>query len=158
MIKPIQEKHLADCLDVIHRSFKTVADEFSLTNENCPTNGAFMPYARLKNDYQNGDYMYAFYAEHEIVGFVQLSKKETNVFELEKLAVLPDHRHNGYGKQLIDFARNKVKEFGGRKITIGIIEENEQLKNWYLTNDFIHTGTKVFPHLPFTVGFMELFV
>ena len=117
-----------------------------------------MPYARLKNDYQNGDYMYAFYAEHEIVGFVQLSKKETNVFELEKLAVLPDHRHNGYGKQLIDFARNKVKEFGGRKITIGIIEENEQLKNWYLTNDFIHTGTKVFPHLPFTVGFMELFV
>ena len=129
MIKPIQEKHLADCLDVIHRSFKTVADEFSLTNENCPTNGAFMPYARLKNDYQNGDYMYAFYAEHDIVGFVLLSKKEPNVFELEKIAVL----------------RYYYTIEAGMKI-------------WYLTNDFIHTGTKVFPHLPFTVGFMELFV
>ncbi len=85
MIKPIQEKHLADRLDVIHRSFKTVADEFSLTNENCPTNGAFMPYARLKNDYQNGDYMYAFYAEHEIVGFVQLSKKKRMSLNLKNL-------------------------------------------------------------------------
>ena len=40
------------------------------------------------------------------------------------------------------------------EITIGIIEENTVLKNWYADHGFVHTGTKKFPHLPFTVGFM----
>ena len=30
------------------------------------------------------------------------------------------------------------------------------LKAWYQSQGFIHTGTKTFDHLPFTVGFMEL--
>jgi hypothetical protein len=48
-----------------------------------------------------------------------------------------------------------VKELGGHKISIGIIEENTVLKRWYSNNGFIHLGTKTFDHLPFTVGFME---
>ena len=73
----------------------------------------------------------------------------------EKLAVLPQYRHNGYGKKLIAFAKEKAKEMGAAKITIGIIEENARLKNWYASNGFIHTGTREFSHLPFIVGFME---
>lgn len=136
----------------------TVAEEFGLTKENCFTNGAFMPYSRLYNDYQKGCLMYAIYSNTEIVGFVQLLKKENGAYELEKLAVLPDYRHNGYGKQLIDFCKDKVKKLGGDKITIGIIEENKRLKNWYILNGFIHTGTKLFHYLPFTVGFMEMLI
>ena len=29
------------------------------------------------------------------------------------------------------------------------------LKNWYMSYGFRETGTKAFPHLPFTVCFME---
>ncbi len=158
MIQQVEEKQLFDCLDVIHNSFLTVAEEFGLTKDNCPTNGAFMPLLRLQNNFRKGDLMYAVIIDTNIVGFVQLTEKENGVWELEKLAVLPDYRHNGYGKQLIDFARNKVKQIGGCKITIGIIEENNRLKKWYLSNGFIHTGTRLFHHLPFTVGFMEMSV
>ncbi|MPN36714.1 hypothetical protein SDC9_184224 [bioreactor metagenome] len=56
---------------------------------------------------------------------------------------------------LIDYAKEKVRAFGGQKITIGIIEENTRLMNWYTANGFVHTGTRKFNHLPFTVGFME---
>ena len=51
MIEIISENKLEACLDVIHAAFHTVAEEFGLTRENCPTNGAFMPLERLKNDF-----------------------------------------------------------------------------------------------------------
>jgi ribosomal protein S18 acetylase RimI-like enzyme len=86
---------------------------------------------------------------------MQLSKQNDDTYELEKLAVLPRDRHNGYGKELLDFAKARARDLGAAKITIGIIEENARLKNWYAANGFVHTGTRVFPHLPFTVGFME---
>lgn len=75
---------------------------------------------------------------------------------MNNLSILPEYRHKGYGKELLDVCKNKVKELGGNKITIGIIEENTKLKEWYIAYGFIQTGTRKFGHLPFTVGFMEL--
>ncbi len=156
MIRQMGEQDLPECLAVIHQSFQTVACEFGLTPDNCPTNGAFMPCSRLENDYRNGDLLYGFYEGIKIVGFMQLARKDDETYELEKLAVLPEFRHHGYGRAMIRFSKQKVQELHGSRIRIGIIEENERLKTWYESNGFIHTGTRVFPHLPFTVGFMEL--
>lgn len=156
MIKQVEETDLPECLETIRRSFRSVADDFGLTPENCPTNGAFMPLERLANDYKNGDKMYGLYEGSGVVGFVQLAEKENGVFELEKLAVLPEYRHKGYGGQLIRFSEKKVAELGGSTIKIGIIEDNKRLKDWYAQNGFAHTGTRTFAHLPFTVGFMEM--
>ena len=78
-----------------------------------------------------------------------------NAAELHNLSVLPDCRHKGYGKRLLDYCERKAKEMGCNKIKIEIIEENKILKNWYLKNGFIHLFTKQFDYLPFTVGFLE---
>jgi len=75
---------------------------------------------------------------------------------MHNLAVIPELRHKGYGKQLLNFCITKVKEAGGVKIAISITEKNTVLKNWYAEYGFVHTGTKTFEHLPFTVGYMEL--
>ena len=99
--------------------------------------------------------MYGLYCDRRLVGYVSLSQENDGVYELHNLAVLPEHRHEGYGKKLLDFCKNKIKALGCNKITIGIIEENTVLKNWYTANGFAHKGTKTFAHLPFTVGFME---
>lgn len=155
-IVEVTEKDLPACLEVIHQSFMTVAARFGLTNENCPTNGAFMPYNRLSDAFLKGDRMFGLYEDNRIVGFLSLSEKENGIFELEKLAVLPACRHQGYGKRLIDFAKNMVVQWGGVKLTVGIIEENRVLKEWYMQIGFRSTGTAVFQHLPFTVEFLEL--
>jgi hypothetical protein len=55
----------------------------------------------------------------------------------------------------LDLAKKKVKELGGSYITIGIIEENTTLKEWHIKNGFVHNGTHVFNHLPFTVGYLH---
>ena len=63
----------------------------------------------------------------------------------------------GLGKELVAYAADYAKDhLGAQKIQIGIVEENTVLKAWYQSQGFIHTGTKTFGHLPFTVGFMEL--
>ena len=51
------------------------------------------------------------------------------MFELRHLAILPEYRHKGFGKTLLDFCKAKVKELGGSKITLGIMEENTVLKD-----------------------------
>lgn len=154
----IEEIHAGDleqCAEVIRQGFSTVASDFGLTAENCPTNGAFIKADRLIADMNKGNLMYGLFADDCMAGFMQLEKKSCSRYELEKITVIPQFRHSGLGKKLLDFAMAKAKGLGAEKLTIGIIEENSILKNWYTANGFVHTGTKKFDFLPFTVGFME---
>jgi Sortase and related acyltransferases len=158
MIKLIQENQLPDCLEVIHRSFATVAEEFELTPENCPSNGAFIPLSRLQNDYDRGNMMFGLYDDEKIIGFMEIAEYNTEICGLEKLAVLPEYRHNGYGKQLLDFAKKTAVDKGYKIMHVGIIDKNTRLKNWYSKYGFIHTGTNTFPRIPFVVGYMQLMI
>lgn len=155
-IRAVEREDLPACVQVIREGFGTVAKEFGLTEENCPTNGAFMTLARLRQDYDQGNLMYALFVGEEMAGFAQLAKTGHRVFELEKLVVLPQYRHGGFGGVLLAHARAHAKALGAKKLTIGIIEENRTLKRWYLQHGFVEKGTKRFASLPFTVGFMEL--
>jgi|GEM_PF-159447 haloacid dehalogenase superfamily, subfamily IA, variant 3 with third motif having DD or ED/haloacid dehalogenase superfamily, subfamily IA, variant 1 with third motif having Dx(3-4)D or Dx(3-4)E len=154
-ITPAAEPELEWCANVIRESFATVADEFNLTRENCPAYVGFIPTERLHSDRERGarQFMLRHFGD-EIIGFAELIERGDD-FELSKLSVLPEYRHNGYGTKLVEFCKAKVVEYGKNKLTIGIIEENKKLKEWYASHGFKHTGTRVFEHLPFTVGYME---
>ncbi|MDK2868404.1 MAG: diamine N-acetyltransferase [Clostridiales bacterium] len=156
MIKCIEIYDLPACLDVIHKSFLTVAEESGLTKENAPTNGAYIPLKRLEDEFEKGTMMYGLYDQDKIVGFIQLKDKGDHIFEIGKLSVLPEYRHKGYGKMLLDFAKDKAIAAGGKVIEIGIKEDNLRLKDWYTQYGFVHTGTSRFPHVIFEVGFMAL--
>ena len=56
---------------------------------------------------------------------------------------------------MLNFAKETVKNLGGNTFKIGIIEESTVLKEWYITNGFVHIGTKKYDHLPFTSGYLE---
>jgi len=154
-IKPISTDDLDRCAQVIRESFLTVAHDFGLTLENCPTNGAFLQTERLIADLEKGNRMYGLCTDGEMAGFMQLETGREGAVILEKLAVVPGYRHQGFGRMLLDFAKAEARSSGGNKLLAAIIEENTVLKQWYLDNGFVHTGTKKFPHLPFTVGFLE---
>ena len=154
-----RESELEKCADVIRKSFATVAIDFGITEENCPNHTSFTTSDKLRNNVSWGWLMYGLYHERKMIGYVSLSKTETvGVYEMHNLAVLPEERHKGYGRYLLDFCKAKVKELGGNKITVGIIEESKVLKDWYRLNGFTHSGTKIFPRLPFIVGFMEVII
>jgi len=155
VIREISGSDLRECLEVIHKSFETVAEQFGLTKENCQKHTSFMPLSFLETQMNWGWHMFALYCGDRMVGYMSLSKEGDKDFELHNLAVLPEYRHNGYGRILLDYAKKQVMALGGEKIKIGIIEESSVLKNWYIQNGFIHIGTKKFAHLPFTSGYLE---
>lgn len=154
MIYEVDKHELPECLSVIHESFRTVAEEFGLTKENCPKHTSFLPLSYLETQMKWGWHMFALYAGKRMIGYMSLSKESDGVYELHNLAVLPEFRHRGFGKMLLDHAKETVKAMGGSKIKIGIIEESTVLKDWYIANGFVHTGTKKFDHLPFTSGYL----
>lgn len=151
----IDSDELESSLDVIHRSFQTVAEEFGLTKENCPKHTSFLPLSILEAHKTRGWRMYGLYAGKKQIGHMSLSKEEESLYEIHNLAILPEYRHNGFGKMQLDYAKETVLSLGATGIRIGIIEENTVLKNWYMENGFAHVGTKKFNHLPFTSGYLE---
>lgn len=155
MVYQVEKEELSECLEVIHQSFKTVADEFGLTKENCLKHTSFIPLSFLETQMSWGWHMFGLYAGKKMIGYMSLFKENEDTFELHNLAVLPEYRHSGFGKLLIDQAKEVVRSLGGSIIKIGIIEESTVLKNWYITNGFEHIGTKKFDHLPFTSGYLE---
>ena len=155
MIIQLGRQELPQAAALIRESFSTVAKEFGLTRQNCPTHTSFMKNAALKKHFDQGWLMYGLYEERRMVGFVALHTAEEGLFVLKHLAVLPAYRCRGYGKELLDFCKAQAQALGIWKIVLTVIEEHSKLKRWYLQNGFAHVGTQRFESLPFTVGYME---
>ncbi len=150
------DQNLNEVTEVIRRSFLTVAEDFGLTRENAPTNPAFMEVNDLKKSMERGLRLYAAFDKDRIIGCVGIeASNEKDVYYLERLAVAPEYRHRGLGYRLMEYALVRIKENKGKRVSIGIINENESLKEWYKKLGFIEKGRKTFQHLPFTVCFME---
>ena len=154
-ISLLKAAHLPLYAEVIRQNFATVAQEFNLTKENCPGHTSFITDERLASKIKEGYYPFGYFADGKLAGFASLTDTGGGAYEMGNVAVLPEYRHLGYGKSLLDFCKERVVELGGSKITIGIIDESTVLKKWYSANGFIQTGVKRFEHLPFTVGYME---
>lgn len=92
--------------------------------------------------------MFSLYQDKILAGLMELELKAPRIYELKKLAVHPNYRHLGYGMRLLTYARKIAADAHMSKFMLGMIEENPQLKCWYLTHGFVHTGTKHFEHLP----------
>ncbi len=90
------------------------------------------------------------------VGFIAVEKESDGAYRMKRLAVLPEYRHEGFGRELvkcsIDYLRNK----GVRNLLIGMVNEQTVLKEWYKGMGFREISVKEFEHLPFKVCFMEM--
>nr|WP_318660433.1 GNAT family N-acetyltransferase [uncultured Treponema sp.] len=162
MIRRINKEELPMCLDFIHLCFSTVAQKFGLTRENCPGHNTFMPMEKLENFWNMGFMMYGFFeqnqnGENELAGYFSISKvpEKEDTWMLHNLCVRPQLRKQGYGRQLLDCAKEKTREQGGKTLFLDFIDEYTELKEWYFKNGFEFKGTTKYEHLPFTVGFAE---
>jgi GNAT superfamily N-acetyltransferase len=151
----IDDGQLEEAASVIRDSFATVAADLSLTRENCPTHPSFTSTEELVEMKEKGVGLFGLYLEDRMAGFVALERADGKVFYLEKLAVLPEERHRGYGQDLVGFACLRAVALGANRISAAIINAQGILKSWYKDLGFIEKETRSFPHLPFTVCFME---
>ncbi|MBQ4640238.1 MAG: GNAT family N-acetyltransferase [Clostridia bacterium] len=157
MIRKVVEAHIAECVQVIRESFRTVADAFGFTEENAPGFTAFVTdEQRLKwHMYGEERPMYGYFDGDKMVGYYSLMLQENNQCEMSNLCVLPSYRHKGIGEALMQHAFDAAKKLGCTQVNIGIVEENKVLRAWYEKYGFVHLGTKKFDRFPFTCGFLK---
>ena len=158
MIREMNRDEIPDCVELIKRSFRTVADEYGITEENAPRFTAFATTAeRLlwQKDNENR-LMYVYEQDGVLCGYYSLLMQENGECELNNLAVLPEYRHKGIGRELLKHAADEARKAGCKVMHIGIVEENQVLRKWYEANGAVHLGTHKFDFFPFTCGYMKI--
>jgi len=157
-IKPVDfPADLDVSVKIIREAFTKVTEEFKLTVDNCPSNPAFIESDILLHQLTEYRELYLLYNNSVAQGFIAIEKSlnESGTYYIEKVAVLPEYRHKGLGKRILQFAQDRITQSGGIIASIAIIDENIRLKDWYKSLGFKETGIRKFDHLPFTVCFMK---
>jgi len=152
--KITDDTELEQSVSVIREAFRTVAQEFNLTQESAPTHPFFSTGEQLIELRKKAAF-FGLYVDETQAGFVAVEKAEVGTFFLGRLAVIPTLRHHGYGTMLVRFVLDYVKKQGGARVGLGMIDGHTVLKDWYKSLGFVQTGTRKFDHLPFVVCFME---
>jgi N-acetylglutamate synthase-like GNAT family acetyltransferase len=155
IIKAAESKDIDLLASIISRAYKDVAQQFSMTKENCPKHPSHCTSYWVQKDIERGVDYFLLISDGQAVGCAAIEYAEVDKAYLERLAVLPESRHKGYGRRLVNHVIHLSHPPEISKIGIGIIFEQKRLLAWYQTIGFELTGTKTFEHLPFTVGFME---
>jgi diamine N-acetyltransferase len=155
-IRVITNDPLESSVAIIRRAFGTVAEEMGLTEENAPTHPAFITVSRLEETRRKGAIFWGLFADGKQVGFVVVEKEPDGKYWMKRLAVLPEFRHGGSGKVLVDTAINYTRSKGEKKLYIAVAGDRGVLNDWYLAMGFKQTSVHKFDHLPFSVAFMEL--
>ena len=157
MIRKVKREDIPSCVDLIRRSFMTVADTFGFTEENAPRFTAFA----ISDDrlYWHFDKekrpMFMTEVDGIPCGYYSLLDQGNGECELNNLAVLPEYRHRGLGRQLLEHSFAIAQKMGCQYMNIGIVEENTVLRKWYEQNGAYHTGTKKYDFFPFTCGYLR---
>jgi diamine N-acetyltransferase len=135
--------------DILNKAFTTVAKQYNFTKENAPTFPAFINYDRIENSLNNGLKMFGYKNDNQIIGIVGYSFYKDKIYFIERLATLPEFRHSGIGKKLMQFVENKIKEIGGKIAEIHVVDKNIVLREWYNKLNYMEIRIDEIKTLPF---------
>jgi N-acetylglutamate synthase-like GNAT family acetyltransferase len=134
--------------------FRDVAERFHLTLENCPKHPSNCVPEWFETAMTKGIRYYILEDHGTPCGCVALEQAKPEVGYLERLAVLPQYRKRGFGEALVAHVFAEAQKLGIKRVEIGIIAEQAELRAWYEKLGFVITREAEFSHLPFRVTFM----
>ena len=154
-IRICTEEDIQVLVETIRKSFQDVAERLGLTEENARRHPSNCTADWIRNDMERGVTYFAIESKNHVVGCVALEQAKPDVCYSERLAVLPDQRRRGFGKALVNHVLSEARRLGVNYVSIRIIANHTELKDWYKELGFIEGESKEFPHLPFRVTFMS---
>ncbi len=155
MNKIIEIDDVKTITEIVNKSFLTVAQAYGYTIESVPNFPAFIKTDVIKKQIADGLRMYVYYENNNFAGCIGFSHCKENTYKIERLAVLPEYRHLGLGKKLLEFIEVKIKENRGQIAEIEIVENNKILKNWYIKLGYKEIKITQYNSLPFKVCTMN---
>lgn len=91
------------------------------------------------------------------MGCVALEQINDEVSYLERLAVLPGQRLQGFGEALVKQVLSNARLLDAHRVEIGIIGEDQELRDWCEKLGFEEVESKKSPQLVFQVTFMDYY-
>jgi ribosomal protein S18 acetylase RimI-like enzyme len=79
----------------------------------------------LKNQMQNGSQFIIVYDESEPVGFAAYFLKESGIYKLDKIYILPSQQGKGTGKFVVDYIINAIREKGATALQLQVKRDNK---------------------------------
>lgn len=156
MIELIRKEQLPICLDILKKSYENTAETFGMTEENCPYRGRTrLPLYIFEKEFDDGYLMYGYIHDNQVVGFLSVLLRDGELC-IQDIAILPDHQNNGYGSELFLFAKEIAINSKCKRISLGMVYDNIQLRKWYQNRGFHTINLVNFEKVRYTVGIMEL--
>ena len=155
-IHSVEYDQLPQCVETLHQAFGESAKRFGYTKETYPSSGAYITLSDLIAAKERGVHMYAACVCGKIAGYVQLEKIESGIYAFRRFAVLPEYQKLGIGRALVSHCRDRAALYGGKKLTLIMINENEKLKAFYESNGFCTVEVRNDGAYPFEYAVMEL--
>lgn len=144
-------------VQLIRPAFLDVAERFGLTAQNSPTHPSNCRPEWILREMNRGVTFYVLENEGRPAGCAALEQVNDEVCYLERLAVLPGDRRQGFGSALVRHAIEKARLLNVFRLQIGIIAEHTELHDWYEKLGFEDLEQKTFPQLVFRVAFMAYY-
>jgi len=180
-IQQANPSYAAPIAALVSDSNKDVAIRFNLTDKNSPKHPSFCSVDWVKEDFERGVVYFIFKLKDKPVGCVAFETPDPDTAYLNRLSVIPSARNTGIGNKLVLHHLNYSKKraissntgIGNKlvlhhlnyskkraisKVSIGIIAQHTELKNWYKQIGFQEGETKQFEHLPFEVCYMSYII
>ena len=155
-IRKAQTSDVSELSSLIRHAYRDVADRFLLTPKSCPKHPSNCTDKWVENDLSRGVRYFILEKDRRPFGCVAIEMASHGLCYLERLAVLPHERHKGYGLQLVEHVFQEARNLNVKKISIGIINRQTELKQWYQKIGFVEGEIKEIEHLPFRVCLMTV--
>ena len=144
-----------DLAIVVSESNKGVAEQFGINADNNPKHPSFYTKEWVISDFDRGEEYFLLTQYNKAIGCVAFEQPRSDTAYLNRLSILPNHRHKGAGELLVRHIFKYAREKDIVKVSIGIIASHDILKSWYISLGFVETHTRNFEHLPFDVTYMH---
>jgi GNAT superfamily N-acetyltransferase len=150
------DKNDCDLLaSIVSKSNLDVAELLGLNIDNAPKHPSFCTSDWILSDIERGQIYFMLTDAGAPKGCVAFEQPNKETAYLNRLSVLPEFRNLGLGATLVQHIIEYSKDKNVSNISIGIIAEHNQLKEWYLKQGFNKGALQKFDHLPFNVLYMN---
>ncbi|WP_461212892.1 GNAT family N-acetyltransferase [Lacticaseibacillus sp. GG6-2] len=152
-IKQVTDSDVATLVKLARTTFADTFDANTAPNDMATFLAtAYSPEQLLAELHTPGTTFWFIEAAGQAVGYLKLNVDAAltpdvqagNALELERIYILPEFKHHGFGSQLFTFAWNYAKQAHKTTIALGVWEHNEPAKAFYATRGFHRVGEHVF--------------
>lgn len=155
-ISPVSREDIPECVEVVRRSFMTVAEELSIKKETSPLfTGYLISCERLYFQYDvEKRPMFCAEIGGKIVGYCSTALPAGEQGEINNLSVLPEFRHHKIGEALLNHAFEILRSQGCKTALVDIVADNLRLRKWYESLGFVYIKTVRLEGYEFLNGIM----